>query len=482
MPPTATEEAIPGDTSQKTVSSGLRNRRNVNREGENTPQFTWKEVAQHNSLDDIWIIYDGSVYDVTPFVDQHPGGREVLALAAGRDCTVLIESYHPFTDKPKRLLGQYYKGRVVDNEFPRYKPDNSGFYKTVRQRVKAHFDKTQQDPKDPVPGIKRMVPIFALAVVSFICMHDLCNWGISYNWELFWSLIFGFCQVLPLLHCMHDASHTAIGNHEGWWKFWGRLPMDGIAGASMISWQHQHVIGHHVYTNLYEADPDIPDSGEVRRVTWPQKWDFIYKFQWIYLPLLYGLLAFKVRIDDVFFIWWNKFNGHIRVNFYESPWVRVFGVKALWFSWRIALALYLTQQTWTQFAICFCIAELVSGFWLSWNFQVSHISDGVDFPERKPELSQEWAVSQVETSVDYAHDSPIVTFLSGALNYQITHHLFPSVSQYHYPDIAPIVKQTCEEYGIKYRVEPSFWAAFCAHIKHLYDLGQNRTPAEMHMG
>lgn len=80
--------------------------------------------------------------------------------------------------------------------------------------------------------------------------------------------------------------------------------------------------------------------------------------------------------------------------------------------------------------------------------QVSHIAEGVDFPKNESELSKEWAVSQVETSVDYAHGSPVVAFLSGALNYQITHHLFPSVSQYHYPDIAPIVKKTCEEYGV----------------------------------
>ena len=31
--------------------------------------------------------------------------------------------------------------------------------------------------------------------------------------------------------------------------------------------------------------------------------------------------------------------------------------------------------------------------------------------------------------MDYAHDSKLVTFLSGALNYQVTHHLFPGVSQ-----------------------------------------------------
>lgn len=260
-------------------------------------------------------------------------------------------------------------GDLKDREFPKYAPD-TGFYATLRKRVKNYFEDTKQNPKDPWPGVKRMIPLFIGAILSFISMHDIFGWGISFVFQLVAAVMFGLCQVLPLLHCMHDASHTAMGNNENWWKFWGRISLDGIAGGSMISWQHQHVVGHHIYTNVYEADPDIPDSGEIRRVVWPQKWDFMYKFQWIYLPILYGLLSIKVRIDDVFFIWWQQKNGHIRVNFYEHPAIRVIGVKSLWFAWRIALPLYLTTQTWGQFIACFMIAELVSGYWLSWNFQV----------------------------------------------------------------------------------------------------------------
>ena len=36
------------------------------------------------------------------FLDKHPGGREMLLLAAGRECTDLFESYHAFTADPTR--------------------------------------------------------------------------------------------------------------------------------------------------------------------------------------------------------------------------------------------------------------------------------------------------------------------------------------------------------------------------------------------
>lgn len=64
--------------------------------------------------------------------------------------------------------------------------------------------------------------------------------------------------------------------------------------------------------------------------------------------------------------------------------------------------------------------------------QVSHVSTECDYPlgaEAKDMIEDEWAVSQVKSCVDYGHGSWMVAFLSGALNYQVTHHLFPGVSQ-----------------------------------------------------
>jgi len=63
--------------------------------------------------------------------------------------------------------------------------------------------------------------------------------------------------------------------------------------------------------------------------------------------------------------------------------------------------------------------------------------------------------------------------LSGSLNYQVTHHLFPSVSQIYYPQIAPIVKKTCEEFKVPYVVLPTFWEAFKAHLAYLGLMGKS---------
>ena len=40
--------------------------------------FTLSEIAEHNTIDDCWSAIEGSVYDLTPFINGHPGGPQIL--------------------------------------------------------------------------------------------------------------------------------------------------------------------------------------------------------------------------------------------------------------------------------------------------------------------------------------------------------------------------------------------------------------------
>ncbi|KAH8761746.1 cytochrome b5-like heme/steroid binding domain-containing protein, partial [Hyaloscypha finlandica] len=50
------------------------------------------EVYRHKTKNDLWLIVNGKVYDVTKFIVNHPGGEEVLLDTAGRDAS------NPFED------------------------------------------------------------------------------------------------------------------------------------------------------------------------------------------------------------------------------------------------------------------------------------------------------------------------------------------------------------------------------------------------
>ena len=55
---------------------------------------------------------------------------------------------------------------------------------------------------------------------------------------------------------------------------------------------------------------------------------------------------------------------------------------------------------------------------------------------------------QVRATANWA--GPVWCFFFGGINYQIEHHLFPTISHVHYPAIAPIVRETATEFGLRY--------------------------------
>ncbi|VEU23237.1 DEKNAAC104350 [Brettanomyces naardenensis] len=69
------------------------------------------EVLKHNKKDDLWMIINNKVYDVTKFVDEHPGGEEVLLDVAGTDATDAFEDIG-HSDDARDMLKEMYIGTV----------------------------------------------------------------------------------------------------------------------------------------------------------------------------------------------------------------------------------------------------------------------------------------------------------------------------------------------------------------------------------
>ena len=56
------------------------------------------QVAQHKRDDDCWTVFRGKVYNTTAFFDYHPGGRNYMKMAAGKDGTALFDKHHAWVN------------------------------------------------------------------------------------------------------------------------------------------------------------------------------------------------------------------------------------------------------------------------------------------------------------------------------------------------------------------------------------------------
>jgi cytochrome b involved in lipid metabolism len=79
-------------------------------------RFTMAEVAKHKDpKDEVWIVLHDCVYNVTKFLDEHPGGEEILIECAGDDATEAFEDVG-HTNDAVEMMKDYLIGKLVEDD------------------------------------------------------------------------------------------------------------------------------------------------------------------------------------------------------------------------------------------------------------------------------------------------------------------------------------------------------------------------------
>ncbi|KAL8946849.1 MAG: hypothetical protein Q9222_006805 [Ikaeria aurantiellina] len=76
-----------------------------------TQEMTFSEVKSHNNKKDLYLVIHDKVYDATEFIDEHPGGEEVLIDVGGQDATEAFEDVG-HSDEARTILDGLLKGTL----------------------------------------------------------------------------------------------------------------------------------------------------------------------------------------------------------------------------------------------------------------------------------------------------------------------------------------------------------------------------------
>lgn len=84
------------------------------------PTFTRAEVEEHNTRDSLWVTIGSKVFDVTDFLQDHPGGPELIEQYAGKDVSAILkdEVSHAHSDSAYEILDESLVGFIDTGKSP----------------------------------------------------------------------------------------------------------------------------------------------------------------------------------------------------------------------------------------------------------------------------------------------------------------------------------------------------------------------------
>ncbi|KAI6249072.1 putative cytochrome b5 [Erysiphe necator] len=78
-------------------------------------EFLYSEVSEHSAKEDLYMVIEDKVYDVTKFLDEHPGGEEVMLDVAGQDATEAFNDVG-HSDEARKILTNLEIGELKESE------------------------------------------------------------------------------------------------------------------------------------------------------------------------------------------------------------------------------------------------------------------------------------------------------------------------------------------------------------------------------
>jgi fatty acid desaturase len=217
-------------------------------------------------------------------------------------------------------------------------------------------------------------------------------------------------------------------------------------------WKHSHNVVHHTYTNIVGKDRDVGYG--LLRVTRDYKW----KPKNLAQPAIYALLAtlfeYGIAFHDIDV---SSVKKGKKTKAQAKEQLRAVGRKIR----RQVAKDYVVFPLLTGPAAVTTLtanltANIVRNLWTNAVIFCGHFPDGAEkftVAEYENETHDEWYLRQMLGSANFK-GGKLLSFMTGNLNYQIEHHIFPDLPSNRYAEISARVREVCDRYGIPYTTGP----------------------------
>ncbi|AWW31958.1 acyl-CoA desaturase [Echinicola strongylocentroti] len=348
--------------------------------------------------------------------------------------------------------------------------ENSLFFSTVKKRIDDYFEVNQLSKKANGPMIaKTIIYLTTFVLLYVLILTELFSLPIT----LVLAMFLGVTMACIGFNICHDALHGSYSSNSKINTSLGFL--FNVIGASEYVWRITHNKIHHTYTNIIGHDGDLDVAPGLIRLSPKDKKNKAHRFQHIYAFMLYSLTSLSWFFRKDYLKFFQRTIGSHTNRHPKREYVNLFAYKAMYYTLFIIIPLVVMDITWWQFLIGYLLMNMVEGLVLGLVFQLAHLVEETEMPVPKKDnnIEEAWAIHQMRTTANFAVNSKTATFLCGGLNFQVEHHLFPTICHIHYPAISKMLRDTAAEFNVPYINNGSFLTALGSHYRFLKKHGRD---------
>ncbi|KFQ21490.1 Fatty acid desaturase 2 [Mesitornis unicolor] len=403
--------------------------------------YTWEEIQKHNLRTDKWLVIERKVYNITKWAYRHPGGHRVISHCAGEDATDAFQAFHINPTLVQKFLKPLLIGELAPGEPSQDRDKNSQLVEDFRT-----LRKTAEDM-----NLFRASPLFFSLYLGHIIAMEVLAWLMVSYFGTGWITTLILACILTTSQAQagwlqHDFGHLSVFKKSSWNHIVHKFVIGHLKGASANWWNHRH-FQHHAKPNIFKKDPDVNMLhifvlGDTQPVEYGKKklkyLPYNHQHEYFFLT---RILPFSHSLSDTntfmhFSPFWSRLDPSRmpQATLFPVYWEAQGRVEAYGKGTEKA------KEGWEP--------QFLESHWFVWVTQMNHIPMEIDCEKHRDWLSSQMAATcNIEQS--FFND-----WFTGHLNFQIEHHLFPTMPRHNFWKVKPLVKSLCAKYGVQYEEKP----------------------------